>query len=238
MCLIEDLDASEKDISLFDAIVQQDYYQRWSSRLLASNVNPTDLDLGAARRRAERDMKDLLVCSRGAADINMRTQEGWTALHLAASYGHESVVRLLTEEGALIDAATNSHRTALQLAAEHGHLETVRNLLEAGANVNARSDKIGVMLEDLHKLGHTAVVDLLLWHLFHSKFTEHCRTCQRSLLRLATKNTCISPKSGAQRNSRSRKHSPRPIRGRSSLRNRDNLDHFPSWRTMNGLNPA
>jgi ankyrin repeat protein len=36
-------------------------------------------------------------------DIEARDKYGWTALHEAASSGHETTVRLLVEEGALLE---------------------------------------------------------------------------------------------------------------------------------------
>lgn len=53
---------------------------------------------------------------------------GNTALHLAARYGHKTVVQLLLENGAKINEEDGKKKTALHLAAECGY-ETVVQLL-------------------------------------------------------------------------------------------------------------
>ncbi len=64
------------------------------------------------------------------SEINTTNQEGYTALMLAAEYGHTEAVRLLL---AMPDIAINTSNqdgdTALIFAAEYGHTEVVRLLL-------------------------------------------------------------------------------------------------------------
>ncbi len=64
------------------------------------------------------------------------TDDGMTALFLAARNGHLEIVRMLVEQGgAAVDAAMTDHGfTALMLASAAGELETVRLLLLLGAN--------------------------------------------------------------------------------------------------------
>lgn len=59
---------------------------------------------------------------------------GATPLHVAASHGHEAVVRALLGAGADKDKADNDGRTPLFAAAFNGHEAAVRALLEAGAD--------------------------------------------------------------------------------------------------------
>jgi ankyrin repeat protein len=65
--------------------------------------------------------------------------DGWTALHLAAHYGHADAVRVLLERGAAVDAVS---RNAMANQALHAALAgredaaTVRLLLDAGSDVN------------------------------------------------------------------------------------------------------
>ncbi|KAI9853716.1 MAG: hypothetical protein M1813_001832 [Trichoglossum hirsutum] len=68
-----------------------------------------------------------LLLEKGA-DLNVKTYDGRTALHLAAEKGHETVVQLLLEKGGAVNAKTYDGQTALHLAAEKGH-ETVVQLL-------------------------------------------------------------------------------------------------------------
>jgi ankyrin repeat protein len=62
------------------------------------------------------------------ADRDAKDNDGSTALHGAASGGHEAVVRLLVVLGADRDAIDNDGSTALHLAASEGHEAVVRLL--------------------------------------------------------------------------------------------------------------
>jgi ankyrin repeat protein len=66
------------------------------------------------------------------ADVEARGEDGWTALHRAARYGHEAVVRLLVEQGADVEAWDRDGWTALYHAVENGH-EAVVRLLQSAA---------------------------------------------------------------------------------------------------------
>lgn len=63
---------------------------------------------------------------------------GRTALHCAASQGHEAIVKLLLENGADVMVNDNAGRTALSLAAGNGHEAVVKLLLENGAGITAK----------------------------------------------------------------------------------------------------
>ena len=115
---------------------------------------------------------------------------GGTALHEAAENGYGTVVRSLLQRGADIDAQDNYGGTALHRAAKMGHSGLVRLLLEKGANVNkkyrfetlrdhlpsdengahlrlgvrekAKTNDKGTPLHEAARLGHEAVVRLLV----------------------------------------------------------------------------
>ena len=61
------------------------------------------------------------------------SDDGCEMLMRAAWNGHESVVRLLVELGAQVDAVDSDGRTALMRAADEGHESTVHALVELGA---------------------------------------------------------------------------------------------------------
>lgn len=79
------------------------------------------------------------VCARlieRDADVN---KTGWTPLHYAAAGGHESVVRLLLDHYAYVDAESPNQTTPLMMAAMYGNAASVALLLDAGADVTLRN---------------------------------------------------------------------------------------------------
>jgi ankyrin repeat protein len=87
-----------------------------------------------------------------------------TPLWLAASNGHDSIVRVLLESGADVQGADDMGFTALMVAAENGHADVVRRLIAAGADVDAKSENYfsTTALHVAAKQGHAPVVRLLL----------------------------------------------------------------------------
>jgi ankyrin repeat protein len=74
------------------------------------------------------------------ADIRARDVGGWTPLYLASKGAHfrdGSVLRLLLERGADVNARANDGSIPLHRASRNGALEVVRLLLEHGADVEA-----------------------------------------------------------------------------------------------------
>jgi ankyrin repeat protein len=66
------------------------------------------------------------------ADIEATDSSGKTALLLASSKGHETVVQLLLENGQDTEAKDSNGKTALLLSSMYGHEAVVRLLLEKG----------------------------------------------------------------------------------------------------------
>jgi ankyrin repeat protein len=68
------------------------------------------------------------------ADVNVRANDGSTALILAASSGDSEIVRNLLSKGADVSAKlTQTGKTALTLAKEKGYTDIVKLLESAGA---------------------------------------------------------------------------------------------------------
>ena len=70
-----------------------------------------------------------------AAQVSLKTANGSTALHNAATNGHDAIVEVLLLAGCSINARAVSGATPLYGAASGGHLAVVRRLLAAGAEV-------------------------------------------------------------------------------------------------------
>ena len=65
---------------------------------------------------------------------------GETALHVAASFGHELVIEKLLAHGAIVSALTTEHRTPLHVAIMNGHMGVARVLTEHGADGSQRDE--------------------------------------------------------------------------------------------------
>ncbi len=65
------------------------------------------------------------------ADVN---KTGWAPLHYAASSGHLSIIAMLIEHSAYIDAESPNVTTPLMMAAMYGTPEAVKLLLQEGAD--------------------------------------------------------------------------------------------------------
>jgi ankyrin repeat protein len=70
------------------------------------------------------------------ANVNARSEQGWTALMKACASGDVDVVKLLLDKGADVNAK-DYEGTALIKASSFGRLDVVRLLLKRGADVNA-----------------------------------------------------------------------------------------------------
>ncbi|RFU32974.1 hypothetical protein B7463_g3376, partial [Scytalidium lignicola] len=96
--------------------------------------------------------------------VDKKDPNGRTALYIAASLGHEAVVRLLLKHGADVNIKVieNGGHTALYDAAFAGNERIVQLLAEHGADVNAEVDGGQTALYDAAFLGHKEVVRVLL----------------------------------------------------------------------------
>lgn len=81
-------------------------------------------------------MSRLLIL--GGANVNYRTEvlNNAPILCVQSHLGHEEMVLLLLEFGALIDGASENGMTSLCCAAAAGHMHIVSLLIKRGAKVN------------------------------------------------------------------------------------------------------
>lgn len=94
------------------------------------------------------------------------SEDGLTALHLAAFFGHAEAARELIAHGAPPGALAHndSEQTPLHLAVVGGHDEVVSVLLERGAPVDAQEQGGVAPLHTAARRGNVGLVQLLLMH--------------------------------------------------------------------------
>jgi ankyrin repeat protein len=95
-------------------------------------------------------------------DIDESDEEGWTALIWASQCGHETVVEILVDVGADVNAQGGEYGNALCAASDGGHGKIVQMLVEAGADVNAQGGYYGNALQVASSGGHEKVVQMLI----------------------------------------------------------------------------
>ncbi|KAK2034812.1 ankyrin [Colletotrichum zoysiae] len=100
-------------------------------------------------------------------DVNTRTEEGYTPLHLAVLCGHTSVVEHLCALGCDINAQTLDGSSPLHLAAKRQRSEIAKYLIDAGCRFSWDSAGMTPSLYALHSNNPTLV------ELFHSAEVEH-----------------------------------------------------------------
>jgi len=101
---------------------------------------------------------------RKGADINNHC-EGFTALTLAAQFGHTEICRILIARGAPINLINNEvgwpGYAPLHFAIIGGHLDTVKLLLDHGAKVNWKDKDGNTPLTIAEKRGEQSIADLI-----------------------------------------------------------------------------
>uniref|UniRef100_A0A674AXR3 Poly [ADP-ribose] polymerase n=1 Tax=Salmo trutta TaxID=8032 RepID=A0A674AXR3_SALTR len=76
---------------------------------------------------------------RKGANVNEKTKDFLTPLHLASEKSHNDIIEVLVKHEAKVNALDNLGQTALHRAAHCGHLQTCRLLLKAGCDPLAMS---------------------------------------------------------------------------------------------------
>ena len=96
--------------------------------------------------------------------VDSKTNNNFTALHLAAYKGHFQIAKLLVQnEKALINALTTTNRTALHIAAANEHLDIVKLLLEKSPKMVNKRTRENLSAIDLATIrGNLPIVQYLL----------------------------------------------------------------------------
>jgi ankyrin repeat protein len=129
------------------------------------DANPALDAFDAAAVGRTRGLEELLEAD--AELVRAWSPDGFTALHLAAFFGHADAARLLLERGA--DATVVARHATLKVAPLHsaaagGHEEIVRLLLEHGADANARQEGGFTPLHSAAQNGDRGSAEALLEH--------------------------------------------------------------------------
>ncbi len=96
------------------------------------------------------------------ANIQSKTNDNQTCLHLASEKGHTDVVKILLEKGANIQSKTNDEDTCLHLAIKHGHIDVVQILAQNKWLIAEQNKDKFFPLGLATKVNHIEVVNYLL----------------------------------------------------------------------------
>jgi ankyrin repeat protein len=133
-------------------------------RDLAVIVRATDPPMDLADAAALDDVAAVASLLAEGAEIDARTADGFTALHLAAFFDAPHAAALLIRGGADVDAiADNATRVApIHSAVAGGSTAVVVALVAAGAEVDTEQQGGATALMAAAQHGDAAIVDLLL----------------------------------------------------------------------------
>jgi len=107
-------------------------------------------------------VETLLRCGPGVEVNGAQSDDLWTPLHLAAEGGHERVVQMLLDNGAVASKPNSMLLTPLHCAAQKGHEQIAKMLLDNGAVVSPRDNALWTPLHYAAVKGHTGVIRALL----------------------------------------------------------------------------
>ena len=104
---------------------------------------------------------DLMALQADAVHVDVRDEDGATALAMASRYGHAKCIALLLERHAAVDAADDMGWTPLMEAAYGNHADVVGLLLAAGANPRVESHAFESALSNAREVNSRTCVSLL-----------------------------------------------------------------------------
>jgi len=123
------------------------------------------LDICAAAMAGAAERIVTLLASDRALAVSY-SHDGWTPLHLAAFFGHDSCASILLANGADVHARSRNamQNTPLHAAAAGRRLGVITMLLAHGADVNARQQAGWTALHAAAQNGDVEIVKVLLAH--------------------------------------------------------------------------
>lgn len=129
--------------------------------LLTERGGEIDVFEAAMLGRTER-LRDLI--GDDPSLVRAYSPDGWTALHLAAFFGHSEAARLLIGAGSDVAAVSRNDQanTPLHASLPGAHRDIADMLLDAGADVNARQSHSFTPLHEAAVIGDPPIARLLL----------------------------------------------------------------------------
>ncbi len=110
----------------------------------------------------EKRVHELLLLEAGFVDL--WSPDGFTALHLAAFFGHAAIAAELLDRGAVVGAVARNPLCvqAIHSAVAENHIDVVRVLLEHGGDPNAKQEGGFAPLHAAAQNGNVELHDLLV----------------------------------------------------------------------------
>jgi len=106
------------------------------------------------------DVVELLIES--SANMEEKTQDQWTPLHVTSENAHMKIVEMLISKGADIEAKTKYLWTPLHVSCQNGCVNVAELLISKGADIEAKTNNKRTPLYVATIYGEVDVVELLL----------------------------------------------------------------------------
>ena len=129
---------------------------RWSKIDVEARSASDESPLMLAALNGMFDLSKSLIAK--GADVN---KPGWTPLHYAATRAQLSVMTLLLDNYAYIDASSPNGTTPLMMAAFYGNPSAVKLLLEAGADPMIKNDQGLSAIDFAHRNNRQESADII-----------------------------------------------------------------------------
>ena len=137
-------------------IIKETVVEYWKS-FMAERRKPS-----LVKAAARGDIKGVEKLLAGGADVNVKSEEGDSPLHMAAAGGHMKLAEFLADRGADVESKDGKGNTPLLEAVDKGHKDIAELLISRGADVNAKNNNGGNVLQSSAICGDKEMVVMLV----------------------------------------------------------------------------